>query len=145
MLQGFIIFPWCSQYSHHHAHRFKVVIVHRCQTLSHLSPFGLKTRIERLLPDVKKQPLGITENVSVASSVVDRCSSLSEELMIILHVAQVTGQGCKEVSTLLIIFLCHFILKSRNNDNELCYGSWSYSQLSFKIFFKYSLDAIISS
>lgn len=45
------------------AHRFKEEDVYHCQTLSHLSSSGLQTWIERLLPDVKKQPLGITDNV----------------------------------------------------------------------------------
>lgn len=41
-MRGFIMFPWWSWYSHHHAYGFEVVIVPCCQTFSHLSPLASK-------------------------------------------------------------------------------------------------------
>lgn len=112
--------------------RFKVLIVRCCQTFSQLSPSGLKTRIEKLLPDVKKPPLGITRNVLCA--LLSSRQMLNSEwrvLWLSLTWLRWLVKAVKESPVLRRIFWCCCILKARNSD-----GFWRHSyQLSFRISF----------
>lgn len=112
--------------------RFKVLIVHCCQTFSQLSPSGLKTRIEKLLPDVKKQPLGITRNVLCA--LLSSRQMLNSEwrvLWLSLTWLRWLVKAVKKSPVLRRTFLMCWILKARNRG-----GFWRYSyQLSFRISF----------
>lgn len=101
-----------------------MVTVPCCQTFSHLSPFGLKTWIERLLPDVKKQPLGITGAVLCVLKEWGADALFRVRIfMIIIHMAQVVDQGGKKSPISGRTFLYSFILKARNSYKELFFSS----------------------
>lgn len=95
-----------------------------CAVLSNILSsvtFCADTRIERLLPDVKKQPLGIPGGGglhSVASHVGDRCSVWSEKMGLSLSRPRRLAKTGKAY---------HCISKAGNNYSEFWYGSWRFS------------------